>query len=162
MKNIMYDIIGDFGEELIELLELLFNSLISVVHFIANSFSSLITAVGNGILAAIANVFKMSLWLIDRDRVSHTELVIDQYDINTELEILMNVNRVKEDALERKTWTGNHSMALNELSSRLYNECNWDETRIHQYMRNLVEAIPGLSYVSGNDSESDDSIDLED
>lgn len=160
MKKAIYDIIGDFGEELIYTFEFVFNSLISAVEFMAGLLVSLIANVGNGIVIFIANLFKVSMWLIDRDRVAHTELVIDQQTISTELEILINVNKIKEDALQRKAWTSNHSLALNELSSELYNQCNWDEQRIHQYMRGIVETIPGLSYVSNDDS--DDSIDLED
>jgi hypothetical protein len=103
----------------------------------------------------------MSLWLIDRDRVDHTEMVMDQAPLNNELQILMNVTRLKEDALERKAWTNHHSLALNQLSSKLYNECNWNEQRIHEYMRAIVESIPGLSYVPG-DEDDDESIDLDD
>lgn len=150
MRNIIYNAIGGFGEDLIAGLQVIFNFLIDLV-----------TGIGNAIIVSIANIFKMSLWLIDRNRVDHAEMVMDQVPINNELQILMNVTRLKEDALEHKAWTSNHSLALNQLSSKLYNECNWDEKRIHEYMRAIVESIPGLSYVPGDEDE-DDSIDLED
>ena len=91
-------------------------------------------------------------------RKNSMELQKDTRQMEDEETFLLN--KIKEDALQRKAWTSNHSLALNELSSELYNQCNWDEQRIHQYMRGIVETIPGLSYVSNDDS--DDSIDLED
>ena len=151
MRKIIYDTLGDFGEDLITGLQVIFNFLIDIL-----------TGVGNTIIAFVANIFKMSMWLIDKERVDHTETVIEQFPLNNELQILMNVTRLKEDALERKTWTNHHSSALNQLSSKLYNECNWDQSRIHEYMRAIVESIPGLSYVPGDDEEDDDSIELED
>lgn len=151
MKNIIYNAIGNFGEDLITGLQAIFNFIIDLIAGIANF-----------LIISVANIFKMSLWLIDRDRVDHAEMVIDQVPINNELQILMNVTRVKEDALERKTWTNHHSLALNQLSSKLYNECNWDEKRIHEYMRAIVESIPGLSYVPGDEEDDDESIDLDD
>lgn len=150
MRNIIYNAVGDFGEDLITGLQAVFNFLIDLV-----------TGIGNAIIISTANVFKMSLWLIDRDRVDHTEMVMDQAPLSNELQILMNVTRLKEDALERKAWTNHHSLALNQLSSKLYNECNWNEQRIHEYMRAIVESIPGLSYVPG-DEDDDESIDLDD
>ena len=151
MRKIIYDTLGDFGEDLITGLQVIFNFLIDIL-----------TGVGNTIIASVANIFKMSMWLIDKERVDHTETVIEQFPLNNELQILMNVTRLKEDALERKTWTNHHSSTLNQLSSKLYNECNWDQNRIHEYMRAIVESIPGLSYVPGDDEEDDDSMDLED
>ena len=91
-------------------------------------------------------------------------MVIEQQYINNELDILMSVTKVKEDALFHKTWTTNHSLALNELSTKLYHECDWDKDRIHEYMRAIVESIPGLSYIAADtdDEDDDDSIDLDD
>lgn len=154
MRNFFFNLIGDFGEDLITLVQFVFNSLISLIAFVGDTLTSF-----------VANIFKMSLWMIDRNRVDHTEMVIDQVPINNELQILINVTRVKEDALEQKTWTKDHSLAINHLSSKLYNECNWNEKRIHEYMKAIVESIPGLSYVSGDedgDEDDDGSFALDD
>jgi hypothetical protein len=152
MKNFIYNTIADMGESLITGLQLIFNLLIDIQ-----------TRLANYLITLVANTFKMSLWLVSSDRVGHAEMVIEQQSLNNELEILMNVTKVKEDALSRKAWTSHHSLALNELSTKLYHECDWDKDRIHDYMRAIVESIPGLSYVAADeDDEDDESIDLDD
>lgn len=153
MKNWLYEIIADFGE-----------SFIVGCQFLAELLINLLTEIVNKFIELTASIFKLALWLIDGNRVSHAEHVIDQMSINNELSILMNVTKIKEDALERRAWTTHHSIALNELSSQLYNECNWDRVRIHDYMRAIVESIPGLTYaaVDDDDEDEDEAIDLDD
>lgn len=151
MKDFLFDLLSDIGEGIIIGTQIITAFLLSAQTKLADFFIGL-----------MANSFKTLLWLVDQDRVNHAEHVIDQMSINNELEILMNVTKIKEDALERKAWTNHHSLALNELSSKLYNECDWQKERIHDYMRAIVESIPGLSYVAGEDEEDDDSIDLDD
>ena len=150
MKELMFNFLSDVGESIIIGTQIMMALILSAQTRLANFFIDL-----------TANSFKSLLWIIDPDRVNHAEHVIDQMSLNNELEILMNVTKVKEDALERRSWTNHHSIALNELSSKLYNECDWDKSRIHDYMRAIVESIPGLSYVAGEE-EDDDSIDLDD
>jgi hypothetical protein len=154
MKNILFELIADMGENLIFGLQVIFTFFIDIQTNIADS-----------LVTFVANVFKLSLWLVNRDRVGHAEMVIDQKSLNNELEILMSVTKVKEDALFNKSWTTNHSLALNELSTKLYHECEWDKDRIHDYMRAIVESIPGLSYMaadSDDEMEDDEPIDLDD
>jgi hypothetical protein len=152
MKNWIFDFISDFGECFIYGVQIVAEFLVSIIADTVNAF-----------MRYVADIFKMALWLIDRKRIDHAEQVIDQACMNNELEILMKVSRLKEDAIERKVWTNYHSIVLNGLSSKLYNECSWDKEKIHEYMRTIVESIPGLSYVATDEyEEEDDSIDLDD
>lgn len=151
MKEIVFDYLSDLGEAIIFGIQIIAEFAISIQANLANS-----------IIRIIANSFKSLLWLVDRGRVDHAEQVIDQMSLNNELTILMSVTKIKEDALEHRSWTNKHSIALNELSSKLYNECDWDKSKIHDYMRAIVESIPGLSYVAGDDEDDDDPIDLDD
>jgi len=105
-----------------------------------------------------ANITRTLLVIIDKRKYEHSLQVTDQYALTRELEILQAVTRVKEDAMNRALWTNNHSIELNMLGSRLYNECEWSEASIHKYMRTVVESIPGLSYMVP-DNESDDDED---
>jgi hypothetical protein len=100
------------------------------------------------------------LRLVDPDRLDHAEQVADQYSMNQELEILGAVSHVKEDALEKKAWTAQHSQALNILGNRLCQECDWEEERIHDYMRRVVKSIPGLGYLVGSEEDDDDTISI--
>jgi hypothetical protein len=103
----------------------------------------------------VANIVKLLLSAIDKDRVEHAEQALDQSVMSRELEILASISAVKEDALASKYWSNNHSEALNVLGNRLLNECDWDEERIHDYMRRAVESIPGLGYMVGSEDDED-------
>jgi hypothetical protein len=128
------------------------------MQFIFNASILIQTEISNGILNIFNSLFKFILTLIDKKRVYHTEQVINQEEIAHELEILINVSAVKEDALQRGTWTPNHSMTMSHLSQRLYSECDWSSDKIHDYMRKVVESL-GLVYVNGNDEDDDNTDD---
>lgn len=151
MKNWIFDAVSDLGEDLL-----------TGFQIIASFLISILTDICNNVIRLVAYLFRMTLWLIDRERIDHAQHVVQQMSMNNELQILMNVSKIKEDALDRKLWTSDHSLALNELSSQLYHECDWDKDRIHDYMRAIVESIPGLSYVAADDDEDDDNISLDD
>lgn len=74
----------------------------------------------------------------------------------TELELLSTVSKLKEDAIERGDWTDSHTEAINAIGNALLNECDWDEDHVHQYLREVVESIPGLNYGQVDDEDDDD------
>jgi hypothetical protein len=122
----------------------------------SNLALKIVGSVSIGAIRFTASIFKWILWLIDKDRVHHAEQVIEQEDLSNELDILVHVTKVKEDALSRGAWTNAHSLTLNELSQKLYDDCEWSKDMIHSYMREIVESIPGLAYVPGDDDDDDD------
>jgi len=79
--------------------------------------------------------------------------------MHLELETISSVIKVKEDALDRKKWTVHHTEALEVLGSRLINECDWSERKMHIYMKSVVESIPGLHYMVDIDEYDDDDDD---
>lgn len=113
----------------------------------------------------IANITRIILTIIDSEKMNHAASVVEQAPINNELEILANVTKIKEEALERRRWTDDHTIALNQMGYRLYHECDWSEASIHAYMKDIVESIPGLTYsgrsISDDDDDDDDGIDLD-
>lgn len=145
-----------------QLLLSVFELILNIVQGALNFVLELISRLFNGLYFVLASLFKAVLWLIDKDRVYHAEQVMQQEDINAELQILLHTTKVKEDALGRGAWTSEHSIAINELSQQLYDECEWSKERIHTYMRAIVESIPGLQYVAGDDDDDydDDSIEI--
>ena len=151
MKNVLYTSLMYVFERVLE-----------VVQFIGSALLEAISHVLNYVYSALSFVFKSVLRIIDKDRVHHAEQVVEQENIAKELQILVYVSKVKQDALETGGWTSKHSLALNQLSQRLYMECGWNLKKIHSYMRSIVESIPGLSYVSGNDDEDYDYDDDDD
>lgn len=152
MRTKLFNLIGSFGENFVEGL-----------RFILELFINTQVHIADLLVKLTANYFRFVLWIIDRERMDHAEQTVLQSSMNTELEILMMVSKVKEDALSIGVWKENHSMALNELGSRLYNECDWEEDQIHRYLRMVVESIPGLIYATSDDEDDEDEgIRLED
>jgi hypothetical protein len=149
MKKILFNALAYLGEVVIDLL-----------HNIGDLLSLGIESLFNFFVWATANSFKAILWLIDSDRLNHAEQVADQYSMSQELEILGAITHVKEDALKNKRWTGQHSQAINILANRLCHECDWEEERIHDYMRPVIESIPGLGYLVGSEEDDDDTISI--
>ena len=149
MKKVLFDALAFLGEAFIDLL-----------HNIGDLLSLGIESFFNLLVWLAANTFKVMLWVVDSDRLNHAEQVADQYSMNQELEILGAVSHVKEDALQKKAWTNQHSQALNILGNRLCHECDWEEERIHDYMRRVVESIPGLGYLAGSEEDDDDTISI--
>lgn len=152
MRSGLFDAVAWFGNLLIEANKAIFQG----IAFACGFTSGLVTW-------CIANVTRILLTIIDAKQIEHATRVVEQAPINNELEILANVSKIKEEALERRRWTDDHTIALNQMGYRLYHECEWSEASIHAYMRDVVESIPGLSY-SGSSIEDDDEdgIDLDD
>ncbi len=69
----------------------------------------------------------------------------------TELELLASVSKLKEHAIETGDWTDDHTEAINAVGNALLNECDWDEEHVHQYLKEVVESIPGLQYGTPED-----------
>ncbi len=145
MKKILFDSVACVGK-----------AIIGLFREIEDLLSYGIESVFGFLVWAFAHAFRFVLWLIDRERVDHAEQVIDQFVMSRELEILGAISHVKENALNSKVWNEKHSNALNILGNRLFQECDWEEERIHDYMRRVVESIPGLGYAVGSDDDDDD------
>lgn len=153
MRSLVFNIVGGIGQATVD----------SLVYLL-EAFTDLQNKIYNLIVKLVAGGFKGLLFLIDRKRVRHLENAMNQSDVINELEILILISKIKEDALMRKSWTSSHSIALDELGSRLYGECDWSKSSVHGYMRAIVESIPGLSYAGevGDDDDDDDVITLDD
>ena len=149
MKEALFDITAEIGKWIIV-----------GIHELGELIGYGIEAVFNFSVWITGNIFATILSWIDSERVEHAEHVAEQYPLAMELEILGAVTAIKEDALDKKKWTEQHSMALNVLGNRLFNECDWDEERIHDYMRRVVESIPGLGYAVGSQDDDDNSISI--
>lgn len=151
MRTKLFNLVAWLGQIVIE-----------SIKNVAGGLSWFIGLTSGIIVWLTANVITLLLRLIDSKKYNHISDIIDQAPINNELEILASVTSVKEEALQRRRWTDDHTLALNRLGARLYEECDWSEESIHTYMRQVVESIPGLSYgAEYGDDDDDDGIDLD-
>jgi hypothetical protein len=132
--------------------------IISLNLAIGNSITSIVATIFNGANIAVKTVAEMLMKLIDEDRYEHASLATKQSGELLELNLLMAANKVKEDAIATKTWTIGHTVALNKIGQALYMSCNWEPSKIHKYFRPLVQSIPGMNYLSGDDFEEKDPV----
>ena len=147
MKKILFDSVALLGK-----------AVIGILREAGDLLSYGVESVFNFFVWISAQIFRFILWLIDKERVDHAEQVVDQSLMSRELEILGTISQVKQSALDSKVWNENHSKALNMLGNRLFQECDWEEDRIHDYMRRVVESIPGLGYAVGSEDDEDEGI----
>jgi len=129
-------------------------SLIAANLAIGNAISELVANIFNGINSAIKFLSERLMIAIDSDRYNHASLAINQSGELMELKLLAAANRVKEDAVKTRVWTINHTIAINKIANALFFSCRWEKERIHGYFKPLVESIPGMSYMPGDDFDN--------
>lgn len=118
--------------------------------------------VGQAVTGFIGGIFNTTNWVVsnltayllktlDGPRYEHAMQTLDQRSDLIELDLLMRINKVKEDALRQKAWTVMHTIAINKLGSALHTQCGWEPARIHGYMKPVIESIPGMVYMGGDE-----------
>jgi len=125
--------------------------LTSINNTIGNTATSLLVNFFN----SVNNIIKFSCSylakIIDEERFNHMNSTAEQYSNLMELDLLMCVTKVKEDALKRKLWTTMHTIAINKIGTALHVQHGWEPARVHGYLRQVIEDIPGMTYVAGDE-----------
>ena len=150
MRKALFDTAGRIGHIFIETNKYISIGLIQAIKFVSDVGFSVTHFVIQNILRTI-----------DSGRFELLQAYYSQKDMHLELETISSIIKVKEDALDRKRWTSYHTEALETLGSRLINECDWSERKMHIYMKSVVESIPGLHYMVDIDEYDDDDDDDE-
>jgi len=139
--------------DLFELIEAINDLICDTIDSFIEILFKAIELISYAIKFTVDIFFKGVLLIIDRERVSHIDATTDQETFSKELEVLSQVSKVKQDALDNDNWNDSHTSAINYLSNVLYSECGWNESSIHVYMREVVESVPGLEYNPEYDEE---------
>jgi hypothetical protein len=84
----------------------------------------------------------MLLKMIDIDRMIYAESAVEQQETISELEILSNIERVKNDAISKGSWRQEHGEELNMLGNILYHEHDWEVEEVQRYIQEIVKAHP--------------------
>lgn len=141
----------------------------SLFRTVRVTFDALITAntsIGGAVVAIIGTIFGLGNWVLasvsrallvalDRQQYEHISTTLEQRSTLNELELLKAATRVKEDAIGGGFWTASHTIAMNRIGTMLHHHCGWEPARIHGYLRQVVESIPGMSYVAGDEFEAE-------
>lgn len=143
-----------------------FNSVSVVCYSIANIIDFLFEIICN-VLDFASKVLKFVLFssgrllmrLIDNEKYKEIEEQIQLKKQSSELKLLDAISKLKNNAIEIGDWTEKHSETLENLANALHEECGWKENDIHNYLRNIVESVPGLQYGVPPESTMDDLLD---
>ena len=130
-------------------------SMISVNTSVGNMITTFIAFVFNAINEALRLLAKGLMNFIDPQRFEYIEATQNQYSELSELNLLIQATSVKENALSHRAWTLMDSITINKIGESLHHNCGWEPARIHAYMRQVVESIPGLVYNGGDEYEQE-------
>lgn len=104
---------------------------------------------------AIASTGHWLLGLIDLEQREKISQEADQAEElkaqKIELDLLQSATKVRDHAKANNEWNASHSEAITAIGNALLNECDWDEEHVHQYLKEVVESVPGLTYQTGSD-----------
>lgn len=131
-----------------------FGNLIYLNTLVGNTIVGIIGGLFGSVNFALAWISRKLLIAIDKNRYEYTTSTLEQRSDLIELELLKAASKVKEDAISGRVWTSSHTLALNKIGSALHLQCGWEPARIHGYLRQVVESIPGMNYYAGDEFES--------
>lgn len=123
-----------------------FGTIIAVNARIGNTLIEILGTISGATSIALARLSGWILRLIDKERYEHQTSVIEQSGELSELELLKAAVQVRDDALRGRVWTMQHTAALNRIGNTLHFHFGWEIPRIHTYLREVVEAIPNMTY----------------
>lgn len=128
-------------------------SMVQMNLAIGNAIASSVAWCFNQVNAIIAATARFLMRRLDEERFDYYSSLLSQQSELGELQLLMAARKVKEDALKGRVWTTMHTIAINKIAGALHYNCGWEPPRIHQYLREVVESIPGMVYGAGDDFE---------
>ncbi len=117
-----------------------FTSIVSLHDFVVISVKN--------ICLLIVQIFSFSvnkmLHLVDKDRLQHNETVNEQYEELCELNVLIGIKEIRDDAMKNGRWNGDHEQQLNVLGNVLANTFDWEIDQVENYLIEIIETGPGV------------------
>jgi len=120
------------------------DALFSLVTYLHSIVIFAVKDVANMLIAIVINGSTMLLKIIDPERMEHAEEAVDQEESITELKILQDISLVRDEAIRCNEWNEDHEEHLSFLASLLYNQHDWDEDQISDYIRTVVATGPAM------------------
>lgn len=115
-----------------------FISIIKIHDFVVISIKNICLLV----VGAFSLCINKALYFIDKDRFQHNETVNEQYEELSELNILIGIKEVRDDAMKTGHWNGDHEQQLNLLGNVLANTFDWEIDQVENYLLKVIETGP--------------------
>jgi hypothetical protein len=140
MKMLLFKAVGSISASLVQLNIAIGATIASGIAWLFNGTSKVVSLIARYIMRAL-----------DAELYDYYSSVVGQQHELNELSLMMAARNVKEDAMRVKAWTTGHSIAINNIATALHHKCGWEPPRIHHYLKEVVESIPGMMYSAGDD-----------
>lgn len=88
----------------------------------------------------------VALKIVDKEKLDEIKAQADLSKQQAELELMSSASKLRDHAVETGEWGAEHTFAINAIGEALINACDWEEDAVHNYLRGVVEAVPGLQY----------------
>jgi hypothetical protein len=99
------------------------------------------------IIAAIITAFTANLLLIiDSDRMHHAKSAVEQNNEITELQVLENIEQVRNEAVRVGAWNEEHEFRLNFFGNLLCNEYDWEVEQVERYLHEVISTGPSNGF----------------
>ena len=115
-----------------------FTSIVSLHDFVVISVKNICLLV----IQSFSFIVNKVLYLIDKDRIKHSETVNEQYEELCELNILINIKEIRDDAMKTGHSNGDHEQQLNVLGNVLANTFDWEIDQVESYLLKIIETGP--------------------
>lgn len=117
-------------------------ALFMIVTYCNNKALHKVKSVAELMIAMITGATSSLLKLIDKDRMLHAESIVQQIEEITELQILSNIDEIKNDAIETGYWNEEHEVGLNFLGNLLCNQHDWEVEQVERYLHEVIATGP--------------------
>lgn len=135
MKKFVAETVAEIGTRVILALDFFYSLTIRILTFFHVFFRG---ALGHGFYSVVK--------FVDRERIEAAEQLVELKAQDIELKLLASASKVRDHAVETNDWTDHHTEAIEAIGDALLNECNWEEEHIHNYLREIVQSVDGLTY----------------
>lgn len=113
--------------------------LFTLIASINALLSQAITGFANWLVFVNSETGCFILKLLDKKRMEHVISIMEQQEELSELGILNQMTKVIEDAISKGGWDEDDESHLNVMANILYNEHDWEEERIQEYVGTMID-----------------------
>lgn len=128
-------------------------AIIWVLDQSVNLFARIVAYVAGALRWLVARTGQFLMEKLTPEQFNEVQRQIEFEIQQTELKLLSSASDLKEHAVDIGEWTESHTEAINAIGNALLNDCNWEEQHVHDYLRRVVESVPGLQYGQADPDE---------
>ena len=118
------------------------NILFNAVSYINSVTLSAIRGISDTAINITLASTAMLLKIIDKERMAYAESAAQQHEEINELQILANIDEIRNDAVRHGEWNEEHEHKLNFFGNLLCNHYNWEVNQVERYLHEVIATGP--------------------